>query len=145
MVPKMLRVNVIVSNISAERFLDFRKPFPQIQISTNLNLTSMEKKPDDSLEVPFILTISYNPSVAQINLKGTAYVVGDKHEIEQAYNDYEAKKPPPPVVIQSVSNVAFIESVLISRTLNVPPPIPLPQIPENKPIEKKPSDRDYTR
>lgn len=145
MVPKMLRVNVIVSNISAERFLDFRKPFPQIHISTNLNLTSMEKKPDDSLEVPFILTISYNPSVAQINLKGTAYVVGEKHEIEQAYSDYEAKKPPPPVVIQSVSNVAFIESVLISRTLNVPPPIPLPQIPENKPIEKKPSNGDYTR
>lgn len=141
----MLRVNVIVSNISAERFLDFRKPFPQIHISTNLNLTGMDKKTDDSLEIPFVLTISYNPSVAQISLKGTAYVVGEKLEIEGAYKDYEAKKPPPPVVVQSVSNVAFIESVLISRTLNIPPPIPLPQIPESKTIEKKPSDRDYTR
>ena len=144
MVQEMLRVNVNISNISAERFLDFRKPFPQIHINTNLNLTNMEKKPDDSLEVPFILTISYNPSVAQINLKGTAYVVGDKNEIERAYKDYEEKKPPPPIIVQSVSNVAFIESVLISRTLNVPPPIPLPQIPENRPVEKKPSDRDYT-
>jgi hypothetical protein len=71
-------------------------------------------------------------------------VVGDKSEIEKAYKDYEEKKPPPPIIIQSVSNVAFIESVLISRTLNVPPPIPLPQIPENKPVEKKSSDRDYT-
>lgn len=140
----MLRVNVVISNISAERFLDFRKPFPQIQINTNLNLTEMEKRPDDSLEVRFILTISYNPSVAQISLKGTAFVVGDKSEIERAYKDYEEKKPPPPVIVQSVSNVAFIESVLISRTLNVPPPIPLPQIPETKPIEKKVSDRDYS-
>jgi hypothetical protein len=40
-------------------------------------------------------------------------------------------------------NVAFIESVLISRTLNIPPPIPLPQIPETKPAEK-PSGRDYS-
>jgi hypothetical protein len=139
----MLKVNVAISSISAERFLDVRKPFPQIQINTNLNLRDMERKPDDSLEIPFVLTINYNPSVAQISLKGTAYVAGDKGEIEKTYKDFEQKKPPPPIIVQSVSNVAFIESVLISRSLNVPPPIPLPQIPENKPVEKKPSDRDY--
>lgn len=140
----MLRVNVVISNISAERFLDFRKPFPQIQINTNLNLTGMEKKTDDSLEVPFVLTISYNPSVAQMNLRGTAYVVGDKGEIDKVYKEYEEKKPPPPIIVQSVSNVAFIESILLSRTLNVPPPVPLPQIPAGKPPEKKPSNRDYS-
>jgi hypothetical protein len=139
----MIRVNVSISNVSAERFLDVRQPLPPIQINTNLNLTGMEKKPDSSLEVPFVLTISYNPSVAQISLKGKAYVVGDKGEIEKIYKDYEEKKPPPPIIVQSVSNVAFIESVLISRTLNVPPPIPLPQIPEAKPADKT-SGRDYT-
>lgn len=144
MVYEMLRVNVVISNISAERFLDFRKPFPQVHINTNLNLTGMEKKLDESLDVPFVLTISYNPSVAQISLKGTAYVVGDKGETERVYKEYEEKKPPPPIIVQSVSNVAFIESVLISRTLNIPPPIPLPQIGETKPGEKKPSDRDYS-
>lgn len=141
----MIRVNVSISNISAERFLDFRKPVPPIQINTNLNLTGMEKKPDDSLEVPFVLTINYNPSIAQISLKGRAYVVGDKNEVEKVYKEYEEKKPPPPIIVQSVSNAAFIESVLISRTLSIPPPIPLPQIPETKPVEKKPaSDRDYS-
>ncbi len=144
MVNEMLRVNVVISNISAERFLDFRKPFPQVHINTNLNLTGMEKKLDESLDVPFVLTISYNPSVAQINLKGTAYVVGDKGETESVYKEYEEKKPPPPIIVQSVSNVAFIESVLISRTLNIPPPIPLPQIGETKPGEKKPVGRDYS-
>jgi hypothetical protein len=139
----MIRVNVSISNVSAERFLDFRNPMPAVQINTNLNLTSMEKKPDNSVEVPFILTINYNPSVAQISLKGKAYVVGDKGEVDKIYREYEEKKPPPPVIVQSVSNVAFIESVLISRTLNIPPPIPLPQIPETKPPEK-PSGRDYS-
>jgi hypothetical protein len=140
----MIRVNVSISNVSAERFLDVRQALPPIQINTNLNLTGMEEKADNSLEVPFVLTISYNPSVAQISLKGRAYVVGDRGEIENIYKDYKEKKPPPPVVVQSISNVAFIESLLISRTLNVPPPIPLPQIPEAKPADKKMSGKEYT-
>jgi hypothetical protein len=141
----MIRVNVSISNVSAERYLDFRKPIPPIQINTNLNLTGMEKKSDDSLEVPFVLTINYNPSIAQISLKGRAFVVGEKGETDKVYKDYEEKKPPPPVIVQSVSNIAFIESVLISRTLNIPPPIPLPQIPEaGKQVDKKPSGMDYS-
>lgn len=139
----MIKVNVSVSNISAERFLDFRKPIPPIQINTNLSLTGMEKKVDDSLEVPFVLTISYNPSVAQISLKGKAYVIGDRSEIDKIYKEYEEKKPPPPVIVQSVSNIAFTESVIISRTLNVPPPIPLPQI-QKTGINDKKSLRDYS-
>jgi hypothetical protein len=140
----MIKVNVAITNISADRLWDIRKLIPQIQISTNINLVGMEKKPDDSLEVPFVLTINYNPSIAQISLKGTAYVSGDKSEIDKTFREFEDKKPPPPIIVQSISNVVFIESVLISRTLNIPPPIPLPQIPENKTLGTKPSERDYS-
>jgi hypothetical protein len=139
----MIRVNVSITNISAERFLDIRKPIPQIQINTNLNLVGMERA-TDSLEVPFVLTINYNPSVAQLSLKGKAYVAGDKGELEKVYKDYEEKKPPPQVVVQSISNVVFVESVVISRALNIPPPIPLPQIPEGKPPSEKPPKMDYS-
>ena len=140
----MIKVNVAIANISAERFWDIRKPIPPIQINTNINLVGMEKKPDGSLEVPFVLTINYNPSIAQISLKGSAYVSGDKSEIDKILKDYEEKKPPPPLIVQSISNVVFIESVLISRTLNIPPPIPLPQIPQAKAPSTKPEGRDYS-
>ena len=69
----MIRVNVSIFNVSADRFWDSRKPIPPIQINTNLNLVGVEKKSEDSLEVPFVLTINYNPSIAQISLKGKAY------------------------------------------------------------------------
>jgi hypothetical protein len=141
---QMIRVNVFVNNVSAERFMDIRKPLPPVQISTNLNLVAVEKASDDSLEVPFVLTISYNPSIAQISLKGKAYVAGDKSELEKVIREYEEKKPPLPVIVQSISNVAFVESIIISRTLSVPPPIPLPQIPETKQQTKKPSEMDYS-
>jgi hypothetical protein len=139
----MIRVNVTITNISAERFWDIRKPIPPIQIGTNINVVGMEKKPDGSLEVPFVLTINYNPSIAQISLKGSAYVSDEKHEIEKIMKAHDEKKPPPPLVVQSISNVVFIESVLIARTLNIPPPIPLPQIPK-KAASSKPKGRDYS-
>jgi hypothetical protein len=140
----MLRVNVSITNVSADRFWDIRKPIPPIQINTNLNLVGMEKKAEDTLEVPFILTINYNPSIAQLSLKGKAYVTGEKGELERVYKDYEEKKPPPPVIVQSISNVVFIESVVISRALNIPPPIPLPQIGEAKPPSDRPSKVEYS-
>src|SRR4030042_674546 len=140
----MLSVNVSVTNISSDRFWDIKKSIPQIQINTNLNLVGMEKKSEDSLEVPFILTINYNPSIAQLSMKGKAYVTGDKVELEKVYKDYEEKKPPPPVIVQSISNVVFIESVVVSRALNIPPPIPLPQIPEAKPPSEKTTKVDYS-
>ena len=141
----MLRVNVVITSISAERFWDIRKPIPPIQINTNINVVGMEKKPDETLEVPFVLSIVYNPSIAQISLKGNAFVAGEKGETDKVLKDYEEKKPPAQIIIQSISNVVFIESVLISRTLNIPPPIPLPQIPEaGKPPSTKPEGRDYS-
>jgi hypothetical protein len=141
----MLRVNVVITNISAERFWDVRKPIPPIQISTNINVVGMEKKQDESLEVPFVLSIGFNPSIAQMSLKGMAYVNGERNEVDKALKDYEQKKPPPQIVIQSISNVVFIEAVLISRILNIPPPIPLPQIPETgKQPSSKPEGRDYS-
>ena len=140
----MIRVNVAIGNVSAERFWDIKKQIPQIQIATNINLVSMEKKADGSVEIPFVLTIVYNPSIAQISMKGTAYVNGEKNEIDKMMKDYEDKRPPAPVVIQSISNVVFVESILIAKTLNIPPPIPLPQIGEAPKQGGKTSERDYS-
>lgn len=140
----MIRVNVSITNVSADRFLDMKKPIPQININTNLNLIGVEKAGDDSLEVPFVLTINYNPSIAQMSLKGKAYVVGEKPELEKILKEYEEKKPPPPIILQSISNVVFLESVMVSRTLNIPPPIPLPQVGQPQQPVKKSSEKDYS-
>ena len=142
----MLKVNVVISSISAERFWDIRKSVPPIQISTNINVVGMEKKQDTSLDVPFVLSIGHNPSIALLSLRRFAYTIGEKNEIDEVLKDYEQKKPPAQIIIQSISNVVFIESVLISRILNIPPAIPLPQIPEagSKPSNTKLKGRDHS-
>ena len=140
----MIRVNVVITSISAERFWDIKKPIPPIQINTNINLVEM-KKADETIDVSFILSIVYNPSIAQLSLKGNAYVTGEKEEIEKVLKEYEQKKPPSQIIVQSISNVVFVESIIIARTLNIPPPIPLPMIPESgKQPSSKPEGRDYS-
>lgn len=130
----MVNVRVFVKNISAESFWDIGKPIPPVQIATNLNVVGINKKGEDLLEVPFVFTINYTPGVAQISLKGKSHVKGSKDEIQQILKEHKEKKPPPPIILQSISNVVFLESVIICRSLNIPPPIPLPKI---SPIPKK--------
>ncbi|MGD8566331.1 MAG: hypothetical protein PVF96_08295 [Candidatus Bathyarchaeota archaeon] len=141
---QMVRVNVFITNVSAERLWDLQKPIPPIKINTNLNLVEITKEKEGFLEVPFVLAINYNPSIAQISLKGKALVTGTREEIDQIYQGYKKKKPPPQIIVQSISNVAFVETVLITRTLRIPPPIPLPRIPPKTSSEEKPSKLDYT-
>jgi hypothetical protein len=137
----MVHVRVFVNNISAERFWDIEKPIPPVQVATNLNVVGINEKREDMLEVPFVFTINYTPAVAQISLKGKSHVTGSKDELKQIRSTYEEKKPPPPIIVQSISNVVFVESVIVCRTLNIPPPIPLPNISPVK--KKKPSEPTY--
>jgi len=135
-----IQIRIFVNNISAERLWEIEKPIPPVQIATNLNLIGVNKKREDILEVPFVFTINYTPAVAQISLRGKAHVKGTREEIMKIHSTYLEKKPPPPQLFQSIFNVAFTESILITRTLNVPPPIPQIQPPTE---QKKPSEPAY--
>ena len=137
----MVNVRVFVNNISAENSWDIGKPIPLVQIATNLNVVGINKKDEELLVVPFVFTINYSPAVAQISLKGKSHVTGTKDELEQILKDHKEKKHPPPIVMQSISNIVFLESVIICRSLNIPPPIPLPKI---SPVtQKKRSEPTY--
>jgi len=137
----MVNVRVFVNNITAENFWDIGKPIPPVQIATNLNVVGINNKDESLLEVPFVFTINYSPAVAQISLKGKSHVTGTKDELEQILKDHKEKKHPPPIVMQSISNIVFLESVILCRSLNIPPPIPLPKIPTG--TQKKRSEPTY--
>ncbi|MEA1904875.1 MAG: hypothetical protein U9M97_03235 [Candidatus Hadarchaeota archaeon] len=136
----MPRVNVSINYISGEKFWEAGKPTPpKVHISTNVNIIGVESK-DKGLAVPFVVTISYNPSVAQISLKGQAFVAGTESELEKIQKDYKEKKKPPRPLVQRITGQSLVEATVLSRTLNVPPPIPLPGLPpERKPDKERPS------
>ncbi|MEM2192177.1 MAG: hypothetical protein QW179_02895 [Candidatus Hadarchaeales archaeon] len=125
-----MQVRVNLSYISAERFLRQEQAGPsQIHVSTNVNLVGLEKK-DNEVHVPFIVTIGYNPSVAQINLKGEAVISGNPEELNEIHQNYKSKKPPPGMLLQAITSASLVEATIVSRSLSIPPPLPLPSIQE---------------
>lgn len=137
---EMIHIGVSISYISAEKFWEHDKPPPAgVHISTNINIIGVEPR-DEKLSVPFVVTIGYTPSVAQISLKGHAIVSGDKGELDRLHDDYKKQRSPPSVLLQTITNASLIEATILSRTLNIPPPIPLPSMPQpQKPEKERPS------
>jgi hypothetical protein len=133
-------VHVEINYISAERFWGRDQPFPSgVHISTNVNIVGVESRAE-KLVVPFVVTIGYTPSVAQINIKGQALISGTSEELEKIHGSYKDKKAPPVILLQTITNTSLIEATIVSRSLSIPPPIPLPGIPPTqKPDKERPS------
>lgn len=140
----MLKVNVFVTNLAGERLWDSERPLPpQVQIAVNINLLGIEEKADGSLDAPFVFTVNFTPSIAQINIRGRAKVTGDKEETKKIMDEHKLQKVPPVPLIQAVSNAAIAEAILISKTIGVPPP--LPPLPTGVPTQAQPkTDTKYT-
>ena len=69
----MLRVTVQVTNISGERYWAPDSQLPaQVQIVVNINIVGLDQKNDATAEAPFVFTVNYTPSIAQLSIKGKA-------------------------------------------------------------------------
>ena len=121
----MLRITVQVTNMSGERYWSHETQLPpQVQIAVNINIVGLDQKNESTAEAPFVFTVSYSPSIAQLSVKGRAQVSGDKEEISKMIEEHKQNKPPPPPVIQAVSSIAMAEAILLSKSLAIPPPLP---------------------
>lgn len=140
----MLQVNIFVTSMSAERFWEIDRPMPpQVQIGVNINMLDIDQRSDGSLDAPFVFTINFVPSIAQISIKGKAKISGASEETQKIIEDHKAQKAPPVQLVQAVSNAAMADAILISRSLNIPPPLPpIPQ-PQAPPPPAK-ADTRYT-
>ena len=121
----MIRVTVQVTNVSGERYWGYESQLPgQVQIAVNINVLGLEQKGELLAEAPFVFTVNYSPSIAQLSVKGRARVDAEKVEISKMIEDHKQNKPPPTPVIQAVSSIAMAEAILMSRSLGIPPPLP---------------------
>jgi hypothetical protein len=140
----MIHVNIFVTSMSAERFWEIDRPMPpQVQIGVNINMLDIDQRSDGSLDAPFVFTVNFTPSIAQISIKGKAKISGDAEDTKKILDEHKAQKPPPVQLVQAVSNAAMADAILISRSLNVPPPLPpIPQQQQGPPATKP--DSRYT-
>jgi hypothetical protein len=139
----MIHVNVFVTSMSAERFWEIDRPMPpQVQIGVNINMLDIDQRSDGSLDAPFVFTVGFTPAIAQISIKGKAKISGDAEDTKKILDEHKTKKTPPVQLVQAVSNAAMADAILISRSLNVPPP--LPPIPQPQTTQPSKPDSRYT-
>jgi len=139
----LLQVNVFVTNMSAERFWEIDRSLPtQIQISVNINLLDIDQRSDGTLDAPFVFTVNFTPSIAQISIKGKARISGEAEDTKKIVEEQKARKAPPAQLLQAVSNAAIADAILLSRSLSVPPP--LPPIPQPQASSPTKTDTRYT-
>src|SRR5229473_2739261 len=113
----VLRVAVQVTNLSGERYWAYDTPLPpQVQISVNINIVGVDQKSDSTAEAPFVFTVGYTPSIAQVS--------ADRSEVIQMIEEHKKNRPPPQQVIQAVSSIAMAEVIIMSKSLGIPPPLP---------------------
>lgn len=80
----MIHVAIFVTSISAERFWEIDRPMPpQVQIGVNINMLDIDQRPDGTLDAPFLFTISFTPSIAQISIRGKARISGGSEETKK--------------------------------------------------------------
>jgi len=139
----LIQVNVLVTSMSAERFWEIDRQLPpQVQIGVNINMLDIDQRLDGTLDAPFVFTVNFTPSIAQISIKGKAKITGSSEDTKKIVDEHKAQKSPPVQLIQAVSNAAIADAILISRSLNIPPP--LPPIPQPQTLSQpgKPSKAD---
>lgn len=126
---KLMNINMALTQISGEKLVEMEKSVVNIQIATNIAvLKATYNEGTGILELGFVFTVNYNPAIATITIKGTVKITGEKKELEDMKKAFDERKALPPVIMQNISNVGFVESVVLSRSLNIPPPLPLPTI-----------------
>ena len=138
----LIHVNVFMTSFSADRLWEIDRVLPQqVQIGVNINMLDIDQRSDGTLEAPFVFTVGFTPPIAQISIKGRAKISGDNEDTKKILEEHTAKKPPVQL-IQAISNAAMADAILISRSLNIPPP--LPPIPTPQTTSPKSPDSRYT-
>jgi len=126
----MLRVTVQITNLTGERFRGYESQLPpQVQIAVNINIVGLDLKSESTADAPFVFTVNYNPSIAQLSVKGRAQVFGEKEEVSRMIDEHKQNRPPRVAIIQAVSSIAMAEAILLSKTLGIPPPLPPMSLP----------------
>lgn len=120
---------VDVTSIEARRFTGTEEANPeQVRIDHNSTVTAVQSIGDDTAEVDFRYTASY-ANLGIIKLEGKARFQGDAEDLA---NTWRASNEMPQEIASeihtAVMRLCVPEAVQLAQNLQLPPPIPLPEI-----------------
>lgn len=111
----------------------------KINVSNNVILKNIEKAKiavgtgdSDAIKYSFEFTSQYEPKMGSILLTGDVIAVEDVKTVKEVTENWKKSKTLPPEIMGPLLNNILtkcnIEALLLSKELNLPPPIQLPKI-----------------
>jgi len=111
----------------------------KINISNNISITDVKEKEislgkakQKTLLFTFKFNSKYEPAIGDIEILGNITYVSDQTKITEIMNNWKKDKKLPKEVMTQVIGAALnksnIQALILSRDINLPPPIPLPKV-----------------
>lgn len=111
----------------------------QIKISNNViiddvtqsNIT-LGSQSQDGLKFSFVYKSAYDPDFGSIELSGTLVFLEEPKKTKEILAGWTKDKVLPPEVMKNTMNAILgrcnIQALLLSKEINLPPPVPLPKV-----------------
>ncbi len=129
-----------IKSIDAERFSTSGKPMKNVRIDHNSSVKKIKQVTKDSFDVYFRFTASYS-SLGRIELEGSLELKDAPSDLAKKWRENnEMPKEIANKIHSTIIQNCIPQSVLISREIKLPPPIPLPKVNlQDKGKKKKPT------
>lgn len=116
----------------------------KVSVNNNVAVKDVEKteltfgtSKQDALNFTFEFKAAYEPKIATITLEGNITYFDQPKTIDEIFKNWKKDKKVPPDVMTPILNSILtrcnVEALLLSREINLPPPIPLPRVKVNQP------------
>lgn len=130
-------MKIHIRGIEARKFIKEGEKVPNITISNNSSILSIEKK-NSHLEISFVFSCIYNPAIATIKIDGFAEYYGE--DAEKIYKSWKSKKDLDIATIQNtIIQKSLMEAIILAKELDIVPPITFPKLQ----LEKIEKDNSY--
>ena len=111
----------------------------KITINNNISIKNIEKKElvvgsakQEGVKFSFEFTSKYEPNFGEIVMLGDVLYIQTAQKIKQIVDGWKKDKNVPKEVMEQIMNAALtksnIEALVLSQTVNLPPPIQLPKL-----------------
>lgn len=131
-----------------------RKAAIRGRLNINNNITIKDVQPADlafggnketAIRFTFEFTSTYEPKAGEILLVGELVDMVDEKSVQEIEDSWKKNKRVPPTtmarILPTILNRCNIQALIISRDINLPPPIPMPRVNVQETGEAKKADK----
>jgi len=111
----------------------------KVDIKNNVTVTNAESADlsigttkEKAVKFSFEFTSDYSPSIGQILLNGELLFMSEPAKRDEILKNWKKNKQMPKDIVGDILNTILmrcnVEALLLSRDVNLPPPIPMPKV-----------------